>query len=432
MSVAESERPPSAVELYHFLRTALSRLRWATLAALLFITLAQPETGRLRLPAWLLITGFAGYNLLTYLLQSRMEWLRSFTLLAILDLPVAGTLYLLANDAGGPLFVLFFLALGSAAAIMPLRASLLYTAATAITAAAIEIVLGYWSPMGGDVRGLATRVVMLCLVGAVMAILTRRLAIEFAEVAHNRNRAEWLAERAELRAGFIATVSHDLRTPLTAASAGLGMLNSSSAERLRGDEQNLLTNVGRNVDRLSVLIDDLLTFNQLEAGTMQLDREPADLRAIVIEAVSTVHPLIQEKGQALELDLPEPLPVEGDARRLEQMFVNLLANGSRHTPAGTSITIRGRVQENSLVVNVQDTGGGIPAEELETIFQRFYRFHPGLVEGGSGLGLAIARAIIDAHGGRIWAESEAGQGTTFHIVLPRYTTTVESEKEFGQ
>ncbi len=416
--VISSSRPSTA--LYRYLRKALTRLRWGTLAALLLITVAQPATGYLNLPAWLLVLAFAAYSGLMYLLQVRLERLRSFRLLAILDLPVAGALYLLANEAGGPLFILLFLVLGSAAVIMTLRDSLLYTAATAITAAAIDTMLGYWSPVGGDVRKLATRVVMLALVGAGTAILARRLALEYEATAESRGTVERLAERAEMRAEFLATVTHDLRTPLTAVSAGLGMLKISSDSRLRADEQDLLVNVRRNVERLSVLIDDLLTFNQLGSGSMQLDREPVDLRSIVLDSVSGVHPLIHEKGQTLELDLPEPLPIMGDARRLEQVVVNLLANGSRHTPAGTRILISGRIQDGSVLLTVMDTGGGIPQDELDAIFQRFYRLRPGLLEGGSGLGLAIARALIDAHGGRIWAESDVGQGTTFHISLPRY------------
>jgi len=416
--VISSSRPSPA--LYRFLRKALTRLRWATLAALLLITMARPATGYLNLPAWLLILGFAAYSGLMYVLQSRLERLRSFRLLAILDLPVAGVLYLLANEAGGPLFILLFLALGSAAAIMSLRGSLLYTVATASTVAAIDTMLGYWSPHDGDVRKLATRVLMLVLVGAGTAILARRLSLEYEAAAESRNMTERLAERAELRAEFIATVSHDLRTPLTAVHAGLGMLKSSTDSRLRADEQDLLANVRRNVERLNVLIDDLLAFNQLESGIMHLDREPVDLRSIVLDSVSGVHPLIHEKGQTLELDLPEPLPVMGDARRLEQVMVNLLANGSRHTPAGTRILIHGRVQDGSVVLTVMDTGGGIPQDELDAIFQRFYRLRPGLIEGGSGLGLAIARALIVAHDGRIWAESDVGHSTTFHISLQRY------------
>ncbi|MBA2278663.1 MAG: HAMP domain-containing histidine kinase [Chloroflexia bacterium] len=131
-------------------------------------------------------------------------------------------------------------------------------------------------------------------------------------------------------------------------------------------------------------------------------------------AVASVLPLIREKGQALVVDLPEPLPVAGDPRRLEQVVVNLLANAHRHTPTSTRIAISGGVRSGDVVLSVSDDGPGIPADELEAIFERYHR----LAGTGSGLGLAIARGIVELHGGRIWAESETGRGTTIHIVLP--------------
>ncbi|MDP9354885.1 MAG: HAMP domain-containing histidine kinase, partial [Chloroflexota bacterium] len=168
--------------------------------------------------------------------------------------------------------------------------------------------------------------------------------------------------------------------------------------------------------RLGLLIDDLLAINQLESGTLRVDRMPLDLRSPATGAVATVQPLIREKGQVLEVDLPEPLPVMGDPRRLEQVIVNLVANANRHTPTGTSIALSGRVSSGDVVLSVRDTGPGIPAEELEAIFERYHRIG-GI---GSGLGLAIARGIVELHGGRIWAESEPGEGATIHVVLPRH------------
>ncbi len=129
-----------------------------------------------------------------------------------------------------------------------------------------------------------------------------------------------------------------------------------------------------------------------------------------------MYPLVQDKGQALELDLAEPLPYAGDARRLEQVLVNLLANAHRHTPSGTRIRLAGRVAAGEVRLTVSDDGGGIPIEEQEAIFRRFHRLDTA--GDGSGLGLAIARRIVALHGGRLWVESAPGQGAHFHLALP--------------
>ncbi|HSH81012.1 MAG TPA: sensor histidine kinase, partial [Herpetosiphonaceae bacterium] len=135
-----------------------------------------------------------------------------------------------------------------------------------------------------------------------------------------------------------------------------------------------------------------------------------------MDALSAVSPLVREKGQQLEVDLPQQLPAFVDAQQLELVLVNLLANAHRHTPAGSRIQITGRVEDSEVVLSVRDNGPGIPAEELERIFRRFHRL--GTSENGSGLGLAIARAVVELHGGRIWAESQPGAGTTFFVALP--------------
>jgi signal transduction histidine kinase len=150
-----------------------------------------------------------------------------------------------------------------------------------------------------------------------MAILNRRLALEQALAHTAHNQAERLATLSNLRVDFIATISHELRTPLTAARVALVLLDASAADRHQPDEQRLLDNARRNIERLSLLIGDLLTRNQLEAGTLQLDRQACDLRAVVTNGMAAVYSLVQEKGQSLEMDLPEPLPIVGDSSRLE-------------------------------------------------------------------------------------------------------------------
>ena len=177
-----------------------------------------------------------------------------------------------------------------------------------------------------------------------------------------------------------------------------------------------LANARRNVERLNALIADLLATNQLEVGTLRLDRAPVDVRAIITDAVDAVRPLILSKGQILELDLGEPLPLRGDPGRLEQVVLNVIANAHRHTPSGTHVVVSGRQVDGKILVTVRDTGPGIAVADLEHIFRRFYRL--GAFGGGSGLGLAVARNIVELHGGTIWAESRPDEGATFLIVLP--------------
>ncbi len=407
---------PAESELNRFLDRALLGLEWGSLAALLLITLVQPATGRTGLPTWALILLFATYLLIVELLRHLVRRLHPFTYKYVLGVPMSGLIYFLGAEPGGPLFVLFFLSLVCATATSTLRGGLLYTAGFAVLTVIIDPTFPRWSPTEGEVRDLGARLVLLCIFGVGTAILRRRLALEQEVAGWARGESERLGEIDRLRDLFISSVSHDLRTPLTATRAGLGLLRTSASGRLQPDERDLLDNARRNTDRLGMLVDDLLAYNQLEAGTLRLDREPLDLRAVVTEAIASVHPLIREKGQTLEANMPEPLPGEGDPRRLEQAITNVLANAHQHTPGGTRIGIAGRVSGGEVSLSVDDNGPGIPGKELEAVFRRFHRLRSG--RGGSGLGLTIARGIVELHGGRMWAESQPGAGTTFHVVLP--------------
>ena len=416
MADHDHRAPAAPTDQYHFLRRALFRLRWATILALLLITCMQPTRGRGGVATWLLVALFAGYNVLVELLRGRVPQLRSYTAVALLDLPLVGLLYAFGGEPGGPLFLLLFLATDCAAVSLPLRPALLYAGGAATVATGIDVALLMGSPTGGDIRLLVVRLAMLLLVAAGMAILTRRLTMEQEAARAERLEADRLATLDRLRADFIATVSHDLQTPLTAARAGLAMLQLGALDRLSPDQRDVLDTSRRNVEYLTILIGDLLTYNQLEAGTFQIERAPVDLRAVVGAALRVARPLLREKGQALELDLPVPLPCLGDMRRLEQVVVNLLANAHRHTPPGSRIAITGGADAGATRLTVADDGPGIPAEEHEAIFRRFHRL--GGAGDGSGLGLAIVRRLVELHGGQVAVESAPGAGARFHLTLP--------------
>ncbi len=252
-------------------------------------------------------------------------------------------------------------------------------------------------------------------VANVLATAIRRRRFE-ERLASERGQAERLAELDRLRRDFVSSVSHELRTPLTAIVSGLGFLEAGVAGRVGEAEARLLANARRNAARLGRLINDLLAYNQLEAGTLELERGPLDLRAVVADATSMVQPLLEEKGQELSLDLPEPLPMEGDAYRLGQVVINLLGNVHGHTPPGTRVTVSGRCKGDRVLLTVADNGPGVPAEHLRTIFERFRSLDSA--SKGSGLGLAISRGIVALHGGRIWAEDRPGGGVAFRVELP--------------
>ncbi len=422
-----SPRVPTRPELQRFLYRALSLLRWATLAVLLLLALAWPTAGRAGMPTWALVLLFAGYNLLVEVPRRRLPPARALAWTALLDLPVAALCYALGGEAGGLLFILFILAADSAVVSLPLRGALGYVAGAGAVAAAIEALLLRGVPTAGDLRALGGRLVVLGLVGTGMAILSRRLGLEHAAAREGRDEAGRLEALDRLRADFLMTVSHDLRTPLTAARTALRVVETSAVDRLRPEERALLANGRRNTERLDQLIADLLAFNQLEAGTLRLDPAPLDLRAVVRDALAAVEPLFRDKGQTSTAELPEPLLIEGDPQRLGQVVVNLLANAHRHTPADARITVSGRPADGEVRLTVRDDGPGIPPGEREAIFRRFHRLAPSsdAAEQGTGLGLAIARGLVELHGGRIWAESGPGGGAAFHVALPRYQGGVD-------
>lgn len=183
----------------------------------------------------------------------------------------------------------------------------------------------------------------------------------------------------------------------------------------------MLTNARRSLERLRLLIDDLIAANQITADKAFVQRTLLDLRTAVTAAAVPLQALIKGKGQLLELDLPVFLPATGDPAALEQVVINLLANAHYHTPPGTQISVAGWCDDDQIHLIVQDDGPGIPADAARVLFEPFHRL--GAEAVGSGLGLATARNIIELHSGKLWLEEGTGQGKLFHIALPKTTDT---------
>jgi len=410
--------PLTTLDPYLFLGWSLTRLRVATIVILFLVTLTLPVRGRLGFVLESDILLYAVFTLTIEFVRHRLSAVQSVVWVPVLDLPVAASVYALGAAPGGLLFIPLFLNVISAAACMPLRGSLLYTAVVAGILVVIDPTFPLWSPEAGDVRRLASRLLIVAITAVGTAILTQRLRLEQTLAQKSQDESVRRAEIERLRADFIAGISHDLRTPLTGARAGIGMIEASAYDRLRPDELELIGSTRRNIQRLGRLIDDLITFNQLEASALQLTCVPLDLRAVIIEEMSTMHSLLHAKQQTLEVDLPEELPIAGDRQRLEQVVVNLVGNANQHTPRGTRIVIAGHTTAHEVRLTVSDTGPGIPDAEREAVYERFYRL--GTSRGNSGLGLAIVKGIVELHGGRTWADSNGGMGAVFHVALPCY------------
>jgi len=255
----------------------------------------------------------------------------------------------------------------------------------------------------------------------------RLLAVEqearaYAEAAQRDLAAqnERLRELDRLKDEFIALVSHELRTPLTSIRGYTELLLDGEAGKLTGDQRQFLGVVERNAHRLLHLVGDLLFLAQVEAGKLVLDIGALDIGNIASESVETARPQAEAKGITLTLATgPVPL-IAGDRARIAQLLDNLVSNAIKFTPEGGRVDVRVRALKNQAVLEVRDSGMGIPAGEQEFLFQRFFRTSTATEHAiqGTGLGLAISKAIVEAHSGRITVASEEGAGTTFRVTLP--------------
>jgi len=222
----------------------------------------------------------------------------------------------------------------------------------------------------------------------------------------------------KVRRDFVANISHELRTPLASLKLLSETLESGGAED-PALVRDFVGRIGIEVDRLAQMVDELGELSLIETGQVALESEPVNVRTLVERAAGRLEAQAVRAGLGLLLEVPDELPQpSGDARRLEQVLVNLMHNAIKFTPSGGSITLSAKVEDDGVIVSVTDTGAGIAEEELERIFERFYKVDKSRSSRGTGLGLAIARHIVEAHGGSLWAESIEGRGSTFFFSLP--------------
>jgi signal transduction histidine kinase len=233
--------------------------------------------------------------------------------------------------------------------------------------------------------------------------------------AKMREELQDLKRQMQLQEDFVSTISHELRTPL-------GFIKGYSTSLLRDDtswdeqtQKEFLTIIDEEADRLSLLIENVLESARLQSKTLQLRFQPLRLDAVLRDVVLRVR--ARHKNLDVSTELDSVPPVYGDGVRLAQVFDNLFTNAIKYAPGAPIVILLRQVDQNVLISFI-DHGPGIPADSLPLIFERFYRVRGEKTVTGTGLGLFICKQIIQAHRGKIWAESTPGQGTTFYIELP--------------
>jgi two-component system phosphate regulon sensor histidine kinase PhoR len=222
------------------------------------------------------------------------------------------------------------------------------------------------------------------------------------------------------RRDFVANVSHELRTPLTLIKGFVHTLLDGGAESPARAASYLQT-IAKHTDRLTFLIEDLLTLARLEGGEAAMNLQAVGLREVAARVLADLAPRAAERRMALANELPETLRAWADADRFEQVLLNLVENAIRYGRDQGSISVGGRpVPGNRIEVWVRDDGPGIPPESRDRVFERFYRIDRARTrdKGGTGLGLSIVKHIVNAHGGQVWVRSELGRGSTFFLTLP--------------
>jgi PAS domain S-box-containing protein len=228
-----------------------------------------------------------------------------------------------------------------------------------------------------------------------------------------------LKQLDRLKGDFVNAVSHELRTPLTSIIGYAEFLEEGIGGALSSQQNAFVSEIRASAERLDHLVNDLLDYARIEAGTFRLRLAPGDLRAAVEAVLSSLEPQAKRAKLFVAADLPaDPVVVPMDTQRIEQVLTNLVGNALKFTERG-GITVKVERREAQVYCAVSDTGEGIAASDLPRLFNRFSQLEAGTRKGGTGLGLSIAKSIVEAHGGQIGVQSEKGVGTTFWFTIPQ-------------
>ena len=221
-----------------------------------------------------------------------------------------------------------------------------------------------------------------------------------------------------VRRDFISNISHELRTPLASLKALTETLRDGALEDPKAASR-FLGRIETEVDALTQMATELLELSRIESGQVPLELKAVPAAALLLSAAERMRAQVERAGLVLRLDTAQDMTeVWADPPRLEQVLVNLIHNAVKFTRPGGEVVLAAQTEADFVRFSVRDSGVGIPADDLERIFERFYKADRARSGGGTGLGLSISRHLVEAHGGRIWAESTEGQGSTFYFTIP--------------
>jgi two-component system sensor histidine kinase KdpD len=246
------------------------------------------------------------------------------------------------------------------------------------------------------------------------------LALERARLADEAARAAALAQSDELKSALLAAVSHDLRTPLATIKAAATSLLDRSVAWDENARTEFLQAIDEETDRLTLMVSNLLDLSRIEGGVIRPEKEWYDIAELIADVETRLGPRAAQHGHLVTANVEAHLPLACfDYVEIAQVLINLGENAVKYTPPGTTISLAARRVPGAIELAVSDTGPGIPPTIQKRLFEKFYRADSTSRVPGTGIGLAISKGLVEAHGGRIWVESEMGKGTTFRFTIPR-------------
>jgi len=232
-----------------------------------------------------------------------------------------------------------------------------------------------------------------------------------------------LKEMDETNVKFIGIASHELKTPLTAIKANIDFILSEKEGKIPENLKSYLITIQRNTNRIQMRMDQMLDLSRMKSNRLLFNRERILLSEVMGGYIGEVTPV--EKRLSIQVGIPQGLLIYADRNALHDIFINLLSNAFKFTADGGQVSILAGPKDQSILLEIKDTGMGIPEDKLQMIFDEFYQVEMGK-HGGTGLGLAITKRLIEEHGGTIWVKSRLGKGSTFYFTL---SSCVENEDE---